>query len=263
MSQFAGRNTATHNDRIIDQFTRQAVPFAQKHEHSNEQAMNLTLDLLALAKSDRVLDVACGPGLMTCAFAPLAGWVTGIDLTPAMIEQARRRAIEQNLTNVSWDIGDGSALPFADGSFSVVFSRYAFHHLQDPARVLTEMARVCAPGGRVVVADVYAISEAQGAAFDQVETWRDPSHVRTLSFDELRAMFRQAGLEAPREATYRLEMELEAQLRASFPNPGDEARIRAAMVADVDGELTGFNPRRAGNEIRFSYPVVIMAGGKP
>jgi ubiquinone/menaquinone biosynthesis C-methylase UbiE len=252
----------THNDTIVDQFTRQAVPFAQKQEHSNAEANRIILESLALDKADNLLDVACGPGLTACAFAPLVNHVTGIDLTPAMLDGARKRADEHGLTNVSWQAGDVSNMPFADGSFSVVFSRYAFHHFSDPQRVLAEMARICAPGGRVVVADVYADNPAQGNLFDLMEIWRDPSHVHALLLTQWRDLFQQSALKLTSERMYRLEMELEAQLRVSFHNPGDERKIRAAMATDIGRNESGFSPRREGSEIRFSYPVVVMRGEK-
>ena len=74
-----------HRRLILDQFTRQAVPFSQMRDHSPE----LILAAAAVRPDDTVLDVACGPGLMGCAFAEVARHVTGIDLTPAMIERAR------------------------------------------------------------------------------------------------------------------------------------------------------------------------------
>src|SRR4051794_3298678 len=72
-----------HQRLILEQFTRQAVPFSQMRNHSPE----LLLAVSGARPADTVLDVACGPGLMACAFAKVARHVTGIDLTPAMIEQ--------------------------------------------------------------------------------------------------------------------------------------------------------------------------------
>ena len=74
---------------------------------------------------DTVLDVACGPGLMACAFARVALHVTGIDLTPAMIEQAKVMQQSDGLSNLTWHVGDAQPLPFADASFSLVFTRYS------------------------------------------------------------------------------------------------------------------------------------------
>src|SRR5262245_32717288 len=143
---------------ILDQFTRQAVPFAAMPAHSNDEANRLLLDLAGVGPADMVLDVACGPGLVACALAGVARHVTGIDLTPAMIEQAQARQRSMGLTNLTWVGGDVVPLPFADASFSVVVTRYSVHHFLDPRAVLAEMVRVCSPGGRVAVIDVFTSS---------------------------------------------------------------------------------------------------------
>src|SRR5690349_4417411 len=126
---------------ILDQFTRQAVPFAEMPAHSNEESIRLLIDLAQIGPEDDVLDVACGPGLVACSLAELARHVTGIDLVPAMMEQARARQQSKGLTNLTWLIGDAVPLPFPDATFSVVVTRYSFHHFLDPKAVLAEMVR--------------------------------------------------------------------------------------------------------------------------
>ena len=76
---------------IVDQFTRQAEPFARLPAHSTEESIRLVVEAAGIGPDDTLLAVACGPGLLACAFARTARHVTGIDLTPAMIEQARTR----------------------------------------------------------------------------------------------------------------------------------------------------------------------------
>src|SRR5262245_5477225 len=109
---------------ILDQFTRQAVPFSEMPDHSPE----LIIAAAHVQPDDTVLDVACGPGLITCEFAKVARYVTGIDLTPAMIERARILQQSKGLTNLTWQIGDVLPLPFSDAAFSLVLTRYSFHH---------------------------------------------------------------------------------------------------------------------------------------
>jgi SAM-dependent methyltransferase len=252
----------THNEQILDQFTKQAVPFAEKAEHSSEDTMRLTLETTGVTPSDTVLDVACGPGLVACAFANVARHVTGIDIVPAMIEQARTRQAGMDLANVDWVVGDILPLPFPDGSFSLVLSRYAFHHILDPAAVLREMVRVCAPGGRVAVID-FDMPPEKAAAFDHMEQLRDPSHVHALSLPELRSMFAAAGLAGLREASYTIPMGMEQQLAASSPNPGDDERFRQVFREDVAVNNLGVNAHVENGEVRYAYPIVIVVGEKP
>src|SRR3954453_9618817 len=138
-----------HERTTIDQFTRQAAGFASAAAMNDADAMALLLGTARLGPEDAVLDVACGPGIVSAAAARTARTVVGIDLTPEMLDLARRRCAEQGIDNARFDLGDVSHLPYDDGAFTRVVCRYALHHVTDPAAVVGEMARVCAPGGRV------------------------------------------------------------------------------------------------------------------
>lgn len=248
---------------IVDQFTRQAEPFARLPAHSTDESIRLVVEAAGIGPEDTILDVACGPGLLACAFARTARHVTGIDLTPAMIEQARARQESEGLANLSWHVGDVTSLPFADGSFSVAFSRYSFHHLLDPSGVLAEMVRVTRRGGRVVVVDVYTSGPEQADAYDHVERLRDPSHVRALGLGELTDLLRDAGLRDVETRRYGLDMNLERLLAASFPQPGAAEEIRRIFTADLGRDRLGVGARLEGGEIHFAFPTVILVGHKP
>jgi SAM-dependent methyltransferase len=212
---------------------------------------------------DTVLDVACGPGLVVCAFAARTRHATGIDLTPAMLDRARALAREKGIANVAWQTGDVLPLPFADGSFSIVVSRFAFHHFPAPDAVLAEMARVCAAGGTVVCCDVMASPEpAKADAFDRMELLRDPSHVRALTLAELEALFAGAGLPSPRMRSYGLAANVEGLLATSFPHPGDADRVRQMFADSLADDGLGLGTRRHRDEIRFAYPVAILAASR-
>jgi ubiquinone/menaquinone biosynthesis C-methylase UbiE len=247
---------------ILEQFTRQAVPFAQMPAHSNEEANRLLIDLAGIGPEDTVLDVACGPGLVACLLAEVARHVTGLDLTPAMIEQARARQRSKALTNLTWLVGDAVPLPFPDAAFSAVITRYSFHHFLDPKAVLAEMVRVCSPGGRAAVIDVFTSGPEQAEAYDRVEKLRDPSHVRALPLGELTGLCHDAGLVDLKTAFFKLQMELEALLAASFPNPGDADRIRQTFADDLGVDRLGLGARREDGVIRFAFPIALIVGQK-
>ena len=253
-------NEATHQNLILDQFTRQAAPFSAAAMIKDEAVLRLIVEAASPQPDDTVLDVACGPGLVVCAFAPRVRQATGIDLTPAMLEEARKAAAQRRLRNVALDRGDVYALPYDKGSFSIVIARYAFHHLLDPFAALREMARVCAPGGRILVVDAYAPEDAtQAAEYNRVERLRDPSHVRAFSLPELASLFNRCGLGQPWITRYELSVELKDLLARAFPNPGDEAEIAAVFTAAaVDGRL-GMPVRRKGETIHIAYQAAIFA----
>ena len=95
-----------HDAVAIEQFTKQAVPFAALHTaRSDADLLQLIVGAAAVGPKSDVLDVACGPGLVALALAESAHRVTGLDLTPAMLDKARelqRRAAWDNLT---WQVG--------------------------------------------------------------------------------------------------------------------------------------------------------------
>jgi SAM-dependent methyltransferase len=249
---------SSHRSRILDQFTRQASSFAAAAPIRNEEMLNMIVQAAGAGPEDTVLDVACGPGLLVCAFARVARHATGIDLTPAMLEQARKLEQERGLQNVRWQQGDVTSLPWPDAQFSIVSSRFVFHHLQEPLVVLKEMKRVCRPGGRVVVADMAPAPE-KAAALNAAERLRDPSHVRALPEEELRALFAQAGLDRPQVSWSRLESELEELLSRSFPNEGDADRLRKIFADSIPDDALGLNTRWENGKLRYGFPVAVLA----
>jgi SAM-dependent methyltransferase len=255
-------STSEHSELILDQFTRQADPFATAPSIRDEQALRLVVEWSGAGPDDTVLDVACGPGLVVCAFAAVVRHATGIDLTPAMLERARALAAERGLTNVAWRQGDVLPLPWPAASFTIVVSRFAFHHFLDPLAVLHEMRRVCAPGGAVVVVDS-APAPDKADAFNALERVRDPSHVRAMPLAELRGLFAAAGLPEPRVTTYGLEGELESLIARSFPGPGGADEMRRIFRASLADDALGIQARLDDGRIRYAYPVGVLAARVP
>jgi ubiquinone/menaquinone biosynthesis C-methylase UbiE len=252
--------TTLHDRTVVEQFSKQATPFSRWKPEDGE--MERLVRLCGITRQDDVLDIACGPGLVACAVAPHARHVTGIDLTPRTIEIAKRRQRELSLTNVVWQVGNVLALPFDDGSFTAVITRYSFHHFLAPADVLAEMHRVCKPGGRVMVVDV-TLPPDKADAYDRMEKRRDPSHARVLTPAALDALVRDSGLVGIRVVTYDILMDLERLMRSSFPDPADAIEVRRMFHADVGVEGMGLGVRLDGEDVVFSYPVTALVGRKP
>ena len=256
-------SSTNHKSLIIDQFTRQAVPFSTARTIADEKALRLLVESTGAGTEDTVLDVACGGGNVVCAFAAVVRHATGMDMTPAMLERAARMAAERNLGNVGWKQGDVVALPWPDATFSIVVTRFSFHHFQDPLAVLEEMKRVCKPGGRILVADMHTSPlQSQADEFNRMELLRDPSHVRALHLEELKALFARAGLPSPSVESYELRDELENLLGRSFPNPGDDDRIRGIFRASAQDDRLGIPIRIDGDRVHYAYPVAVLVAAR-
>lgn len=248
-----------HLAKIKDQFTKQAAPFAEMHIHMD--AMDLLIEMSGLRDTDTVLDVACGPGLVACEFAPHAKHVTGIDITEAMIEKARVLGEEKKLGNVEWVCGNADPLPFDDGAYSLVITRYSFHHFLDPVHALGEMIRVCSPGGRVLVADVF-VAEEHSERYDAMEKMRDDSHVHALTEPEFSQMFAESGLTGLKRSRYGLHADAECLLDASSHSPQVRKQILDMISSDVGVNDIGINARYENRKLTFTFPIAVFTGVK-
>lgn len=119
------------------------------HSFGRDQAWRRAAVRLASVKTtDHVLDVACGTGDLTRAFADAgAARVTGLDFTPEMLEIARTKS-RGEFTYIE---GDAMNLPFDDAAFDIVSIAFGIRNVSDPARALREFQRVLRPGGRLIV----------------------------------------------------------------------------------------------------------------
>jgi len=145
-----------------------------------------------IGAGERVLDVACGTGAVSSAAAEVRASVTAIDMSPAMVETARRKGIDAHVM-------DAERLDFTDESFDHVLCGFALFFLPDPERAVREGRRVLRPGGRLALS-VFAGFDPR---WSWIEEWTPERLKRPLGtmFDseaELEAVLRPAGFEEVR-----------------------------------------------------------------
>jgi SAM-dependent methyltransferase len=125
-------------------------------------------------EGDVVLDVGCGAGVDTLISGMRtgpSGKVVGIDLTPAMLEKAKKNLSMTDLKNVRFEEGSVENLPFADEEFDVVTSNGALNLVPDKSRAFGEIYRVLKPGGRLMVADEILIGELPKEKEKIIKSW--------------------------------------------------------------------------------------------
>ena len=191
-----------HLKRVTDEFARQAQTFDLFAEKTDEQVAARFAAALGDAGRGDLIDVACGPGVVTAAIAPRAASVVAFDATEEMLDKARARCAKAGLANVAFERGNAESLPFDDARFDGAVTRLAIHHFADPQRALGEMFRILRPGGVAVIVDVVSSENAEESALQNaIERLRDPSHVRMLPASELDARVASAGFAAIAPAT--------------------------------------------------------------
>jgi ubiquinone/menaquinone biosynthesis C-methylase UbiE len=223
-----------HDDTLIREFTHQAESFNTSAVARDDAILRELLRIAAPAGGERWLDAACGPGLVSRALAPLVAAVHGVDATPAMIDVARREAAA--LPNVTFALGDATALELRDASFDGALARFAIHHVPVPGRLVAELARVVRPGGAVVVADHLADDDADSAAWAQeLERLRDPSHWTCLTATALRRLGERAFLTLEAEEIRPLTLDFEDWLRRGSGGEGARALIERSLAERPGG----------------------------
>jgi ubiquinone/menaquinone biosynthesis C-methylase UbiE len=243
-----------HLERVRNRFTRTAQSFARfALATRGDEAERLVM--LAAPRGDEVaLDLACGPGTFTRAFAPRVRFLHALDLTPAMLEQAREALAQAGLGNIAFARGDANALPFADSVLGLAVCAYSFHHFLEPARPVRELGRVMRRGGRVAIADLIVPEGADAEWTNRIERARDSSHARTLRLAELHDLFETAGLRVLASELGERLRQFDDWMQIMGAGPGTQAYVetRRLMEASIPGDAAGFHPRRnAQNEIEF------------
>lgn len=252
-----------HLALIRREFSRQAEAMSKAALFNDAGILNRIREAAQLTRQSRVLDVACGPGIVVEALAKSAGEVVGCDITPEMLAKTEQRCAAAGLTNVHCTPGRAEALPFEDASFEVVVSRSALHHFPDVAVALREMARVVRTGGRVVILDVISSeNEAENALHNALETLRDPSHVRMLPRSELHRDLGNAGLTVETCTEWTDPREFEDWLKiTNAPERAGPLRIVMTALADK-GATAGIGLRLDGGEILFEHAKALTVAVK-
>ncbi len=237
--------SAAHQAVTQREFARQAGNFEQAGSLFRDASiLDWIAESVPVSEGARILDVAGGTGQLGRHLARARASAVIVDLTDAMLEAGLRSALAAGEGRVVFVRGDACALPFPDGQFDVVVSRFALHHMQDPAAAVREMARVCRPDGCVTVIDMVS----GGARHDELERLRDPSHTRALAEQELVGLLAGAGLSHARLAEHEQAMPVAGWLDQSATPPGERERIMTALAAEADGgEQSGLRAARGAD----------------
>jgi len=248
------RGHGDHGDRIREAFTRQAATFEDERLNvAFTSGLPWLLSFLDACPDDVVVDVAAGTGIVSRALAPDVERVTAVDSTAAMVDEGRARAEQGGLTNLEYVVASAEELPFPDGAFSLVVTRFSLHHFADPRPAVAEMVRVLRPGGRIVVKDLVAATDPGLAARqDHVERLRDPSHVRMPPRGAVAGLLEEHGLSVRTVAEHELDRPVQPWLDQAVADPEAAAQVVAAFEADLaGGETTGLRPHRVEGELWF------------
>lgn len=245
-------------------FSRQAATFAESRVLGAPEQIEPVLEAAAIQPGERVLDVGCGTGFLLLGAARRSAQVVGVDVTPAMLAEAKRRVDEAGLTNVTLREASAEALPFADQRFDVALNRLTLHHLGNPRRVLSEIHRVLRPGGRLVLCDITAADDPEKADLhNRLERLRDPSHMQHYPAGTIARMVEGAGFRVAGTECWETLRRFGEWTDLASVRPEVLPALEAFLASLSAGDAAGIQAGRASDgELVFTHHWLVMTAIK-
>jgi ubiquinone/menaquinone biosynthesis C-methylase UbiE len=238
---------------VQERFGPNAEAYAVSRNHAQGKSLQRLVELMQPQSSWRTLDVATGAGHTALAFAQLVREAVATDITPQMLAQAEKLAVERGVTNLVTQIADAEQLPFEASSFDAVTCRIAPHHFNDVQQFVTECARVLKAGGLLGIADNIAPEDAGDAAYiDDFEKLRDPSHMRCLPPSEWKACFVNAGLALLHEDRVEKHVTFDEWCAHQKTPAPVMAQLREVLLNAPDGVKAHLKPAFIDEVLNFS-----------
>jgi ubiquinone/menaquinone biosynthesis C-methylase UbiE len=224
---------------------------------ADAQFLHYMVSISGVTRQDRVLEVACGPGACTLAFAGRCCRAIGLDPSIELITEARENAARRDARNAEFIVGEVERMGFRNGAFDAAVCRFSFHHFTDPARVFAEMARVIGPRGWMVIVDVTASEDpAKAALHNELERLCDPTHVRTLAASEFERIFAAEGFNVAMKIARQSRSTVEEWTKWGAAPAENIPAIRGIVENAVDDDRPGLTLQRDADTIRLMHTSV-------
>jgi ubiquinone/menaquinone biosynthesis C-methylase UbiE len=252
-----------HFSRVKEEFKRQAETLSAAPVFTDLEVLEKIHDAIRPTKMMNLLDLGCGPGIVTSALAPHVREVVAYDLTSEMLDKARQRCEKEGLKNIRFKLGSAEQLPFEKESFDCVVTRLTIHHFLDPRQVMNEVVRVIRKYGKVVVADVVSSeNEEEADLHNALETLRDPSHVRMLSAPELQELLKASGLRITSKMTWEMKRDYDEWIRITNAPERVKPLYTVMVTLAKAGIQAGINLHLDGNTVVFNHNYLLVAAEK-
>lgn len=231
---------------VQKQFGRTAAAYVESATHARGEDLDRIVALATDHGGERIVDVGTGVGHTLRRLAPSFRRAVGVDATREMLDAGLGVLAGAGVANAVLVQANATALPIASRSADVVTSRLAAHHFADAAAAFREIARILRPGGLFVLVDNFSPDDpALDRFINEVETLRDPSHIRNHTVAGWRELLERAGLRATVDsdiAVTKLTTENWLERSQTPPDRAEDVRRRLRTAAPAAVEAFQITP---------------------
>jgi ubiquinone/menaquinone biosynthesis C-methylase UbiE len=236
----------------VNQFGSNAEHYLSSAVHAKGADLEKLASVVRENPRAKALDLGCGAGHVAFALAQGgASRIVAYDPSSDMLAVVAREAARRGHAAIETTVGAAELLPFEDGSFDLVVTRYSAHHWANVPLALEECARVTATGGRLIVIDVVAPEiPLLDTSLQVVEFLRDSSHVRDYCISEWREMQRAAGFAVSSVSGWKIAIDFPTWIARIGTTPARIAALQA-VIPDLPAEARDYFKIVAG----FSFEI--------
>lgn len=253
---------------IVRIYNRMASGNLDRKRQDDHQRIRHLLNFAKLPPDLRVLDIGTGIGLLPLLLAEDgAKQVVGIDISPAMLEQAEYLRLSRSSepsARATFRLAPAHALPFREESFDAVTCRLVLNHVRRPERIIKEIVRILRPGGILILAELLAVDNpVKRATQNAIEERRNAAHVAARGAEQYNKLLTDAGLQIEAKEAITFERELEEWLAIYQSDRADAVVVREMIEAGLETDAAGINARRQGGTLVFDQRMYYVRAVKP
>lgn len=194
---------------------------------------------------ERVLDVATGAGRVALAFAPNVSFVVGVDLSPAMLEQAEASRSSGGFSNVHFRLGQLGVLPLEDASYDIVTCHDLLPYVLDLPALFALFRRLLVSDGRIALDELVGSDDpVKRATLAAIMSRRDPGFNDVHSASEIEAALKTSGFRLLKIERYTVGRELDEWLARAAADEATRGAVRAMIEAGLDADSAGLSAKR-------------------
>ncbi len=251
----------SHKKIIKEEFAKQSSTLESSNIFTDAEITEKIKNALELENQMTVLDLGCGPGILTSCIAPFSKMVIGFDITPEMTIKAKVRCSTSK--NAVFLIGDAECLPFNDNSLDRIVTRLTFHHFINVEKVLSEMHRILKVGGKAIIVDIISSEKKSEAEIhNALEKIRDPSHVKMLPKSELLSLTKNSGFTIISQDAWVKQRYFDEWINITSQNENAYSLGIIMKVLAISGINAGIDLDVKKSMIKFNHNWVMITGIK-